>query len=186
MNSLVERAEIFARKAHEGQRRKHSLMSYIVHPRAVYFIIYNMRPEDYELQASAWLHDVVEDTSTTLDDLREQFGDRVAQLVNEVSHPPTEHKLNRAGRWQVYLQHYKNASDDGKFLKLIDRTCNMTDYLVDFPLLEKSDRNFLSKVYIPETHELLKVVSHTSAFAATACYALCNDLVEKIEVINDK
>lgn len=58
---------------------------YIEHPKRVYLRIWDMGYEDEDIFCVAWLHDVVEDTDVTLDDIRRDFGDRVADAVDAIS-----------------------------------------------------------------------------------------------------
>ncbi len=78
--AFLDRAIIFAVKAHAGTERRGKGFPYIVHPMEAMEIVATMTP-DQELLAAAALHDTVEDTSVTIEDIRAQFGDRVASLV---------------------------------------------------------------------------------------------------------
>lgn len=69
--------------AHRGQLYNNKL--YIEHPARVYHRIWDMGYEDEDIFCVAWLHDVVEDTDVTLEEIREQFGDRVADAVDAIS-----------------------------------------------------------------------------------------------------
>lgn len=80
---LITRAYELANKAHEGQIRK-SGVPYIMHPIAVAGILANLHMDAVTI-AAGFLHDVVEDTEITLDDLRQQFGAEVALLVDGVT-----------------------------------------------------------------------------------------------------
>ena len=80
---LLTKAFAFAEQAHEGQLRK-SGEEFIRHPWAVAMICAELRLDDGTI-ASALLHDVVEDTATSGGDLRSEFGDEVAQLVEGVT-----------------------------------------------------------------------------------------------------
>lgn len=80
---MLERAYDLARKAHEGQVRK-SGVPYIMHPIAVAGILTDMHMDAVTV-AAGFLHDVVEDTDITLDDLRKGFGSEVAHLVDGVT-----------------------------------------------------------------------------------------------------
>lgn len=80
---MLERAYDLARKAHEGQVRK-SGVPYIMHPIAVAGILTDMHMDAVTV-AAGFLHDVVEDTDITLDDLRKEFGSEVAHLVDGVT-----------------------------------------------------------------------------------------------------
>src|SRR6185369_1821849 len=81
--ATVERAFVFACKHHADQRRR-SGEDFITHPIAVAKICAGMRL-DTETLVAALLHDTVEDTSATLDEVRAEFGEEVAQLVDGVT-----------------------------------------------------------------------------------------------------
>ncbi len=80
---LLERAFTFAAEAHEGQQRR-SGEDFIRHPFGVAKICTELRLDEATL-AAALLHDVVEDTDTTLDEVKSEFGDEIAQLVEGVT-----------------------------------------------------------------------------------------------------
>ena len=82
MNDLVKKADAFAAKAHEGQTDKAGL-PYITHPRAVAAMI-----EDETAKVAALLHDTVEDTDVTLEEIRAEFGDEIAAAVDLLTHRP--------------------------------------------------------------------------------------------------
>ncbi len=94
--SVVKQAHDFARDAHEGKFRR-SGEPYISHPVEVAIILAEMQL-DQETLAAALLHDVVEDTDTTMEDLRTLFGDRIVRLVDGVT------KLGRI-RWAAETDH---------------------------------------------------------------------------------
>lgn len=79
--NLLERATLFAVKAHEGQIRKLAGTPMILHPFEVSSIIATLST-DMNTMAAGILHDTVEDCGVALDDIRQQFGDRVAFLVS--------------------------------------------------------------------------------------------------------
>lgn len=80
MMELVSRAAVFAVQAHDGMRRKKSDIPYILHPMETAAIVGSLTT-DQETIAAAVLHDVVEDTSVTIEEVAAQFGVRVAELV---------------------------------------------------------------------------------------------------------
>ena len=80
---LVQKAYVVAREAHEGQTRS-SGEPYITHPVEVTQILASMRL-DHETLMAALMHDVIEDTDFSQDDLAEIFGETVAELVEGVS-----------------------------------------------------------------------------------------------------
>lgn len=94
---LVPEAICFARRAHANQARKYTQVAYIYHPFSVMMTV-SCVTNDQEVIAAAVLHDVVEDTTVTLDEIRAKFGPRVACLVSEVSDPSRPEDGNRAVR----------------------------------------------------------------------------------------
>ncbi|MBQ9314441.1 MAG: bifunctional (p)ppGpp synthetase/guanosine-3',5'-bis(diphosphate) 3'-pyrophosphohydrolase [Clostridia bacterium] len=82
-SKLIMRAYNYANAAHEGQLRK-SGEPYIIHPIEVAFIVASIQLDDYAICA-ALLHDVVEDTSATVEDIKNEFGDDIAMLVDGVT-----------------------------------------------------------------------------------------------------
>lgn len=80
MGKVLDHAIAFATKAHEGQFRKGTQIPYILHPMEAAAIVGTMTTDD-EIIAGAALHDVVEDTDTTLEDVVRLFGERVGSLV---------------------------------------------------------------------------------------------------------
>ena len=78
-----------------------------------------------EILCAAVLHDVVEDTPATVDDVRERFGDRVAAMVGWVTKPEPEDGADRKAAKNTYLSHLKDAPDDAIVVKLADRASNV-------------------------------------------------------------
>ena len=83
MNDLVQKAFFFAIEKHNGQ--VYNGGAFFFHPLQVYGLVKDNRPDDYNLQAAALLHDTVEDTETTYEELWVEFGKDVADLVQEVT-----------------------------------------------------------------------------------------------------
>lgn len=135
--SLVDEAIIFAAKAHSGQLRKGQKIPYIVHPMEALAITSTMT-DDYELLAASVLHDVVEDTPATIEDIRQSFGDNVARLVQAETAKRSE-KTSRTDSWketkQYTLDHLKAASHDVKIVAMADKLANMRAIARDYAQL---------------------------------------------------
>lgn len=122
----LKQVYIVARDAHEGQFRS-SGEPYITHPVAVSYILAEMRL-DYETLAAALLHDVIEDTDTTQEDLAEMFGETIAELVEGVSKLD---KLKFRDRKEAQAENFRKMVmamvQDIRvvLIKLADRTHNM-------------------------------------------------------------
>ncbi|HZD87257.1 MAG TPA: bifunctional (p)ppGpp synthetase/guanosine-3',5'-bis(diphosphate) 3'-pyrophosphohydrolase [Gaiellaceae bacterium] len=152
---LVTRAFRFAAAAHEGQQRR-SGEPFITHPVGVAKICAELRLDEQTI-AAALLHDVVEDTSTELETLREEFGDEVAQLVDGVT------KLTRVqfqSREQAEAENYRKMvvamAEDVRVIlvKLADRLHNLRtiEYLGKQKQIQKSKEAL--EVYAPLAHRL--------------------------------
>lgn len=137
--SLLDRAIIYAVKAHAGIERRGKGFPYIVHPMEAVEIVATMTP-DQELLAAAVLHDVVEDTPITVDDLRAEFGDRIATLVEQESDKFVE-GVSEADSWhdrkQAAIDRLAAAPRDAKMVALGDKLSNMRAIWRDW--MEKGD-----------------------------------------------
>ena len=99
MIDLVDQAIGFAARAHQGQQRKSSDMPYIAHPVAVAMILQSMGCDE-TIVAAGLLHDTVEDTPVTLDEIRQVFGDEVAAIVAGCTEPP-----KKGYKWETRKRH---------------------------------------------------------------------------------
>ena len=129
--NLVLKAIRFAEKKHAGQKRKVSGAEYINHPLTVSYIAANFkRSKNLEiLIAAAILHDTVEDTDTTFDELVAEFGMFIASLVFEL----TDDKAlrDKMGKLEYQKNKWCGISNYALFLKLCDRLNNMSDCPTD-------------------------------------------------------
>lgn len=134
MGKIFNQAIKFATDAHEGQLRKGTQIPYILHPLETAAIVGTLTVDD-EIIAAAVLHDVIEDTDTTVEQLKEQFGERVAALVKSESENKREY-LPAESTWKIRkqetLDHLKNASADVKMIALGDKLSNMRAIYRDY------------------------------------------------------
>ena len=135
--SLLDKAIVFAVKAHAGTERRGKGFPYIVHPMEALEIVATLTP-DQELLAAAVLHDTVEDTSVTLETIRREFGDRVAHLVEEESDTFQE-GVSEEESWhqrkQAAIDRLARASRDAKMVALGDKLSNMRAIARDYSVL---------------------------------------------------
>ena len=125
---LVLRAADFAARMHRGQERKDEARSpYINHPVRVAALLAEVGAvDDAEVLAAALLHDTVEDTEATHDEIRERFGERVHALVREVS---DDTSLKAMERKQAQVEGAAALSPGAVLIKLADKTCNIEDII---------------------------------------------------------
>ena len=131
---LLDRAILFAVRAHAGTERRGKGYPYIVHPMEAVEIVATMT-SDQELLAAAALHDTVEDTDVTLDQIRAAFGDRVAALVaDESDEMPAgvSEEDSWHARKQAAIERLSRASRDAKMVALGDKLSNMRAIARDY------------------------------------------------------
>jgi len=129
---LVSRAADFAAHQHAGQRRKGIAQEpYINHLAEVAHLIAEATEgSDAELVAAGWLHDTVEDTETTREDLEREFGSDVAALVAEVT---DDKSLPKAERKRLQVTHAPKKSKRARMLKIADKTSNLRSLVTSPP-----------------------------------------------------
>ncbi len=126
----VWRAINFAARAHENQIRKMSGNHYIEHPFGVLEIVRQVT-DDPEVQMAAVLHDTVEDTTVTIDDLAREFSPRTAFLVRGVTKDDSIEDWRE--RNEAYLEFLEQKAEDGSVeIALADKIHNSTDMIVSF------------------------------------------------------
>ena len=118
--TLVEKADQLAERAHEGQTRKESNKPYISHPRAVADILKEYGFAD-EVVAAALVHDVVEDTAVSIDEIRRELGEEVAHLVEAVTY---DDSLSWEEKRHKYIEAVRQAPEGAKAISIADKIHN--------------------------------------------------------------
>ena len=123
---LLIKALAFAAHKHRDQRRKDAEASpYINHPIALANVLCNEGGiTDTNVLCAALLHDTAEDTQTTPEELTEQFGKAIRDIVMEVT---DDKSLHKAERKQQQIEHAAHASHQAKLVKLADKISNLRD-----------------------------------------------------------
>jgi len=140
----------YVQEKHADQYRKFSMAPYWVHPIQVACLIqkYKKSHKIDELVIASLLHDVVEDTDTTIEEIEELYGSLVASLVGELTSDKTEIKI--LGKTTYLSSKMKKMSSWGLAIKLCDRLNNISDLIY-------ADEAFRKK-YIKETVLILKAL----------------------------
>ena len=134
MTELIRRAKAFAHERHAGQTRKGNNQPFISHLDAVTNIIQTLT-NDEEIIAAAWLHDVIEDTDTLLEEIYELFGGRVGRFV-ELESEDKRPEMNVRKSWQIrkeeQIEALRNTLDqdsDVFMIALSDKLANAIEML---------------------------------------------------------
>lgn len=151
---LVVQAREFAMAAHGGQVRKYTGEPYWRHCHAVATTVWNATFDDVAT-AAAYLHDTIEDTPTTVQQLAEEFGVSVAALVTEVTNVGRPADGNRAARKALDRAHLAQASPLGQTIKVADLIDNASTIMERDPAF--------APIYIAEKRALLELLTRGDA-----------------------
>lgn len=129
---LLARAICFAADKHAGQMRKDKReTAYIEHLFAVAAVLVEVgEVSDKEVLAAAFLHDTLEDTATTPEELANNFGRRVRALVEEIT---DDKSLPKEERKRLQIEHARKLSEDATLIKLADKSANVRDVIFSPP-----------------------------------------------------
>lgn len=174
-DNLVRRAAEFAMQAHQriDHRRKYSGQPYEVHLKQVARLIAEAGGTE-ATQAAAWLHDLVEDTPVTLGDIRREFGEEIAELVNQLTDVSRPGDGNRAQRKAIDRAHLAVASPQAKTVKLADLIDNARDICPNDPRF--------APVYLQEMARLLPVLDGGSPVLYRRAWSLWRREAERYAV----
>lgn len=134
MNNLstLLQAASFAAQKHTGQKRKGKDQApYINHPLEVANLLINEgKVEDYDVLIAAILHDTVEDTDASEEEIKQLFGEKVASIVMEVT---DDKSLPKQVRKQKQVEHAPHLTNEAKQLKMCDKISNIRDIMENPP-----------------------------------------------------
>ena len=130
-NELLNKAIIFATKCHAGQVRKGTSRAYITHPLETMSIL-NFMQADESLLAAGVLHDTIEDTDATYEQLIDLFGYDIAELVGK-------HSEDKSKSWKERksnaIKELKEAPLSVKLLVMADKVANLRSMYVDYQIV---------------------------------------------------
>lgn len=126
---VVEKALLAASKNHEGQYRKNTDIPYITHPVAVGMMLMKNGYSE-EIVAAGILHDTVEDTSLTLEEITRDFGEKIAEIVEGSSEP--DKTLPWKDRKEHTIEFLKTASEEIRAVVCADKLHNIRSIIRDY------------------------------------------------------
>ncbi len=155
-----------------SQTRKYNNKPYITHPIAVMKRLKQFT-NDSNVLAAALLHDVVEDTSITIDEIRAEFGDIVANLVAELT--SDKQKSKQMGKDKYLTEKINRMTSEARLIKFADRENNVSD-------LTHDDAEFSSRY----AHETEYILDHLTFLPTPTEQKLINAIRKKIEMYVNK
>ena len=129
--NLVLKATQFAALKHREQKRKDGKTPYIIHPISVAMILAEIGGvDDPEILSAALLHDTIEDTDTSAQELDKEFGPRIRIIVEELT---DNNQLTISQRRQLQIDNAPHLSKDATLVKIADKTSNVSDVIKNPP-----------------------------------------------------
>lgn len=130
---MINKAIHYAVTAHAGQFRKGTQTPFIVHPMEVGVIVSQMT-SDEEIISAAFLHDTVEDCpQVAIEDIRREFGDRIASMVDSESEDKSKTWIERKSHTITYLK--EEASMEVRFIAMGDKLSNIRALTRDYRMI---------------------------------------------------
>ncbi len=121
---MLSRAELLAKTRHAGTLKRDGTTPFTRHLEDVVSHLKGLGITDDDLLCAGWLHDILEYTDTSFDDIYDQFGSQVAVIVSTLS---KDMSLPRKRREQAYLAQLRDSSYGAKLVKLCDISANLGD-----------------------------------------------------------
>lgn len=150
--NLIEKAARIAVEAHDGQKRKNDGSPYIVHPFMVASQVIKHGFKD-EVIAAALVHDVLEDTGVSEEQLRQELGDKIVEMVKNVTY---REDLEWKEKREDYNKRVIEGSEGAKAISVADKIHNLTNLLESYEemgpaLWDKFNRGREEKLWSEET-----------------------------------
>jgi len=120
----LESAELYAKDKHKHMTRDNGITPYSAHLEAIVSRLKSIGVTDEDILCAGWLHDTIEDTDTTFEDINDRFGQKTAVLVYSLS---KNEKLPKKEKEIQYVKLLKDASFEAKLIKLCDISANLKD-----------------------------------------------------------
>ena len=181
--TLFDKAVLFAVRAHAGTERRGKGFPYIIHPMEAAEIVATITP-DPELLAAAILHDTVEDTSVTVEDIRREFGDRIASLVaaeSDIELAGQSEEESWHARKQAATDRLAAASHDAKIVAMGDKLSNMRAISRDYAVIgDKLWNIFHVKEKSEHAWHYRGLAASLSELSDTFAYQEFKELISKV------
>lgn len=141
-DDIVLGAKKFAQEKHKNQKRKDGVTPYYDHLEGVVNRLKNLGVTDKDVLCAAWLHDIIESTDVTFDQINERFGKEIAVIVLSLTKDQSIPKKDREAQ---YINQLREASFQAKIIKLCDISSNLKD-LANAPISKTQKNKQIKKI----------------------------------------
>ncbi len=173
---LILRAKNFALERHKNQKRPDGITPFYQHLEGVVFRLKNLGVTNIETLSSAWLHDILEKSDTTFDEINDVFGNSISVTVLSLTKDP---HLPKKDNESQFVQQLKSASIEAKLIKLCDISANVKD-ISNSPISKTQKNKQIRKLF----HYLRTIKNDLSKQKET--YPKIQELIEGINVVGSK
>lgn len=139
---IILKAKKLAHEKHKNQKRKDGVTPYSDHLEGVVNRLKNLGVTDKNVLSAAWLHDIIEDTDVTFDQINEKFGRDIAVMVLSLT---KDKNIPKKDKEQQYINQLKNAPIQAKIIKLCDISANLKD-LASAPISKTQKNKQVKKI----------------------------------------
>jgi len=153
-SDIVSKAQRFAYDKHKNQKRKDGVTAFSDHLEGVVNRLKNLGITNQDVLCAAWLHDTIEHSDTTFDEINNIFGNRISVLVLSLT---KDSELSRKERESQYIQQLKDSTLEAKIIKLCDISANLKD-IANAPI-SKTQKNKQIKKLIHYLRVIKKGIS---------------------------
>ncbi|MDX1441309.1 MAG: HD domain-containing protein [Nitrosopumilaceae archaeon] len=141
--NVIEKAQKFAYDRHKNQKKQDGVTLFSTHLEGVVNRLKNLGVTDKEILSAAWLHDVLEHTHTTFDEVNEIFGNKIAVLVLSLSKDMT---LSKKEQENQYVHQLKNSNFHTQLIKICDISTNLKE-LPNAPISKTQKSKKIKKLF---------------------------------------
>ena len=173
---IVQKAKNFAIEKHKNQKRKDGVTPFIDHLEGVVNRLKNIGISNEDILSAAWLHDTIEHTDSTFEEINEIFGNTVSVLVLSLS---KDYKLAKKDIETHYVSQLKNSSFQTKIIKFCDISANLKD-LLNAPISKTQKNKKIKKLFFYLRVIRKDIVENTSK------YPKIQDMIDGINSIGQK
>jgi len=159
---MIERAKLFAQERHANLFRPNKARQPVIEHLAEVAALAEAAGASQEAIAAAWLHDILEDTPTTAQEIHDLFGAAIAALVDGLTDPQSFAALPLAERKKQQTERLKQKDQQVLLVKLCDQISNVRSVLLDPPLVDWDNQKSLA--YVEGAKRIADVCQGQSAF----------------------
>jgi guanosine-3',5'-bis(diphosphate) 3'-pyrophosphohydrolase len=141
--NIASKAQKFAYEKHKNQKRKDGVTPFSEHLEGVVNRLKNLGVANQDVLCAAWLHDIIEHSDTTFDEINEIFGNTISVLVLSLT---KDSELSKKERESQYIQQLKDSTLEAKMIKFCDISANLKD-IANAPISKTQKNKQIKKLF---------------------------------------